>query len=113
MLNVKEIKNKIESMSFLQKGWDSYDAEPPSKSSIDRAKSFVLKCVGAKLPIVAVNPTIVGGVAIKFKKKSYRGFIEVLNTGTINVVLSSTGNSSYESDVTERKALVKLIKHFK
>jgi hypothetical protein len=50
----------------LQRNWDSYDALPPSKASLDYAWSVGSALVDVGLPVPQVFPTATGGVQLEW-----------------------------------------------
>jgi hypothetical protein len=81
---------KLESFRDLQRGWDSYDAEPPSEAAIDNA-SRVLQALweqgsGTRARLV---PSVEGGIDLIFSttEDGYAD-IECFNDGEILAITS-------------------------
>lgn len=70
--------DKIKSFAKLEKGWDSYRAEPPSKLAIDTAIKVYEE---SHIPFRALA-SVEGGVALIYRDI----FVEVYNDGDICVV---------------------------
>src|SRR5688500_5263194 len=70
--------NKIDCFATLQKGWDSYNAEPPSQKCINEAK-FVIN----RLSILPhkVSPSVIGGIGISWKYDDNYIYLEIYNDG--------------------------------
>ena len=82
---------KLNAFRTLQRGWDSYDAEPPSELAIANAKRVlhVIWSVGLGLPIKTIAPSVEGGVGIVFAGSEQRyADIECFNDGEILGIIS-------------------------
>lgn len=90
---------KLHSFSGLQRGWDSYDAEPPSELATTNATRVlhVIWSVGLASPIKAIVPSVEGGISIVFSASSQKcADIECFNDGEI---LALTSESAGEPSV--------------
>jgi hypothetical protein len=89
---------KHESFHALQRGWDSYNAEPPSETAISNARRILhlLWSGGATVP-VRISPSVEGGVGIIFSGPGEKyADIECFNDGEI---LAITSEGSMEPSV--------------
>lgn len=90
-------QNKLDEMKLLEKGWNSYDADPPSILAIEKAKSFL-----DLLPTAArVSASAMGGVGVTYKNKKRKAYVEFYNNGTYHMLVSDginmrTGTDTYE-----------------
>lgn len=81
---------KLESFQALQRGWDSYNAEPPSELAIANARRILhlLWSRGATAP-VRLSPSVEGGVGVVFTgPKGKYADLECFNDGEILAVTS-------------------------
>lgn len=82
--------SQLDSFRLLQRGWDSYDAEPPNEAAIANARR-ILQCLWSK-PTTApfrLVPSVEGGVGIVFSGagKKYAD-MECFNDGEILAITS-------------------------
>lgn len=86
-----ELLTRLGSFTSLQRGWDSYDAEPPSETAIGNARRILHVLWGSEIapPIRQISPSVEGGVAIVFtgQDKKYAD-IECFNNGDIMAITS-------------------------
>ena len=68
-LKGKAMLSKIGEFSSLEKNWDSYGAEPPIKSVIDKAKRFVRFSDKKRLPLYFTAPGPNGEIVVEFNDK--------------------------------------------
>lgn len=73
---------KLEKFRMLKKGWNGYDADPPSDLAISNARLFLDACKDIQLEPTRLNPSSMEGIAIKFKNK-ISFFIEFYNNGSV------------------------------
>lgn len=101
----RRFENKIRGFSTLEKGWDSYDADPASQLAVKNALSLY---ANAATLAYKVTPTIVGGIAMYYAKKMI--FIELYNDGT-NCVIWNYGriDENVELDINCSLTLDELI----
>ena len=82
---------RLNSFRSLQRGWDSYNAEPPGETAITNARQVlgVLWSAGLASSIRAVSPSAEGGVGIVFAGSGRKyADIECFNDGEILAVTS-------------------------
>ena len=80
MLTQAEIVAKLQAASRLEKGWDSYKADPPSQLAIANAGIFLGLC-GDFLPD-RVAPSVMGGIGVTFRRPGKKVYVEFYNYGT-------------------------------
>lgn len=85
------IMNHLLGLRDLKKGWDSYDADPPTNGAVQGAKDFILASVWLPLPIVTVNPSVVGGIGITYERGKRTVYVEFRNTGSCHVAYMGDG----------------------
>ena len=73
-------------LSQLKRGWDSYNAEPPSQAAITKAKQIAKQLT---LQPTKITPSAEGGVAITFIKGRRYADIECFNEGSVVAGISS------------------------
>lgn len=84
---------KLHAFRSLQRGWDSYDAEPPSELATTNATRVlhVIWSIGLASPIKAIVPSVEGGISIVFSASGQKyADIECFNDGEI-LALTSEG----------------------
>lgn len=69
---LKQLIEKIDGFSQLAPNWDSYDAEPISKTPIKEAKKFLKKLHKANQEIFSISPMACDGVMIQVKNEKKR-----------------------------------------
>lgn len=87
---MEEIIKKIDDFSKLNKGWNSYKADPPTHWSIVTAKHLVVICNANDIHFDHVAPSVLGGIGIT-KDNSNEIFIEILNDKNIVVIETKDG----------------------
>lgn len=75
-------------LADLPRGWDGYDAEPPSASAVSHAKSFLAVATGSGIVPGRIVPSVVGGVGMTFRADSRKAYVEFFNDGEIYVLFS-------------------------
>jgi hypothetical protein len=79
---------KLDAMSALKQGWNSYSADPPSPNAIEIARRFIRHLESNGLPPTRVAPSVVGGVGVTRKVGDKRAYFEFYNDGTAHVMLA-------------------------
>lgn len=107
---------RLDSFRRLQRGWDSYEAEPPSATATDNAKRVLHALWEEETEArTRLSPSVEGGVAIVFSGPEGKyADIECFNDGEI---LAITSEGSAEPSVwpvgadavSLRDAVVKII----
>ena len=92
---------KIDSYSSLEKGWDSYRADPPNELSRNNAKKFLELCIKLDFIPYRVCPTAMGGMAMTWKENSEKVFMEFYNTGKIYYLAAHEEDSTNDVIVKE------------
>lgn len=74
---------KLSAMISLQKGWDGYDADPPSSLAIAKAQEFLhdMERLGCRPTRVA--PSVIGGIGVTRESGDHRAYVEFHNNGQI------------------------------
>lgn len=79
---------QLESLSALTKGWDGYEAEPPSATALGKARSLLETLSVMKVVPERVVPSADGGVALILSTHPAYRAIECFNDGEIVASLS-------------------------
>lgn len=79
---------QLESLSGLVKGWDGYQAEPPSATALENARSLLEALSGMEVVPERVGPSADGGVALILSTHPPYRAIECFNDGEIVASLS-------------------------
>ncbi|MEX1268853.1 MAG: hypothetical protein WEA56_07615 [Balneolaceae bacterium] len=89
--NFLEIKlsDKIQSLSSIQKNWDSYGAPPPSQGVVRKSETILSKLISYNLIPEDILPSVEGGISFIFTSEDKYATIEVHNDGDIIVGLSN------------------------
>jgi hypothetical protein len=100
-------ETKIEWMRTLQKGWNSYKADPPSKEALALAVQMLEIMPEAD----RVEPSAMGGVGITYRNLRRKAYVETYNTGKCKMaVLLADGivmNVLKTDDCKEMRGIVK------
>jgi len=84
---------QIRSYALLERGWDSYDAEPPTQAVVERSVGFDWYIRQFGLSPRCVNPSVVGGVGFTFGKRPNYVYVEFRNTGSMHAAFTSNGKT--------------------
>jgi hypothetical protein len=82
----------------LVKGWDGYDADPPSDEAIAGASKYLDLLDLAGIPPDRVASSVMGGVGVTHKLDVGRVYVEFLNDGQ-TYVLKSFGTEVVSMDI--------------
>ena len=83
-----EIGQQLDGLTSLSKGWNGYQAEPPSSAAIETAKSFLAVLTSADLAPHRVAPSVVGGVGFTLQTADRQVYVEFYNDGMILAMFS-------------------------
>lgn len=72
-------------------GWDGFSAAPPSDYALKGAEEFLTLVLSNGLDPSRVEPSVVGGVGITFRKGERSVYAEILNGGKVVIVNSVEG----------------------
>lgn len=78
-------REALQSAQALEKGWDSYVADPPNRVAAKNAESFLIVSENGSVKPTVVNPSVVGGIGITFRGENRTAYVEFRNTGTCHV----------------------------
>ena len=100
-----------DSVTKLEKNWDSFKADPPNAPSIAKARKFLLGC--GLQEVDRVSPTSVGGIAITFRNKYREVFIEFYNNEKVFALFSEDDSEQMDvKEVTDNGKLIVQIKEY-
>lgn len=71
--------SKLKDLHTLEKGWDSYGADPPDPRAIGAAEEFLILMREQVLLPSRVEPSAMGGVGITCKQGSWMAYVEFYN----------------------------------
>jgi len=83
-----EVFSRLDSLSDLGDGWNSYAAPRPSHEAISNAREFLNVLLAARLMPNRVRPSSIGGVGITFRSGVRKVYVEFLNNGHTHVLFS-------------------------
>ncbi len=63
-----ELISKLQKLATLEDGWDSYNAQAPSKVAINNAIVFLISNAQTNLPFFLAAPGVNGDVLVEIKK---------------------------------------------
>lgn len=92
-----DLRRKLESFRLLRSGWNSYNAPPPSKESLEAAKRFLAVTENRNLRPSRITPSVVGGVGITIRRSGKKGFVEFYNSGKVCLLLSEPQKRALET----------------
>lgn len=72
---------RLNTLSTLPIGWDSYNAAPPSPTVIASSRVFLKTLGSRKFPPAKIAPSVVGGVVFTFRSENRAVYVEFRNTG--------------------------------
>ncbi|MGI8638884.1 MAG: hypothetical protein ACR2MG_02905 [Pyrinomonadaceae bacterium] len=96
--NFESFYKKLRGFSKLNKGWDSYDAEPPDLLAIAKTREILKKLEELNFVPTDVCPSVEGGASIYFVKGNKYADVECFNSGEI---LGGVANREDEPTVLE------------
>jgi hypothetical protein len=99
--------NRIASFGSLSRGWNGYEADPPSEMAISKAKRFIEMLHQEYLEPGRVSPSAVGGIGITFERSDFQAYFEIYNNGDSYLLLSKGEDGdafpqAVDSDAIER-----------
>jgi hypothetical protein len=74
---------RIEQMRTYARGWNGYDAQPPSARAIEFGREFLDMLDDANVTPANVSASAIGGVAFAFLSGDVELFVEFLNSGNL------------------------------
>lgn len=78
---------KLNRLEAFQDGWDSYQAEAPSPTALDEARSFLIQNYMLDLPFYFLAPGVNGEVMIEFQKGNKAAELYFLPDGQSELIL--------------------------
>lgn len=78
-----EARERLNTMVYLEHGWDTYGAESPNDVALSLAAKILEALEEESLPPTRLMPSAEGGVAISFVEGNNRAEIEIYNTGEV------------------------------
>lgn len=95
-----ELHRQLRALDHLQKGWDSYDAEPPNSKAMKNAHRVFEALVSHEMAYLPtrISASVEGGVGFVFRSEDQYADIEFFNSGEI---LTAASDSSGRSNVRQ------------
>ena len=81
--------SEVQQLRHLVKGWDSYEAEPPSDWAISEALRIVGAAFNLRMEVTRAIPSADGGIGICFVKGDRYSHIEASNQNELTLVMFS------------------------
>ena len=105
---------QLERCKGMDSGWDSYDAEPPSKKAINYAGTILDALKKIDFVPSCVCPSVEGGVGIAFVDGDAYADIECFNDGEMLVALAAKSKSPTirEINLSNLDSTIKKIREF-
>src|SRR5262249_453286 len=72
----------------FQKGWNSYDAEPPSSTAIDAAMNYLSLLQRTALEPARVEASVMGGIGVTHRRENRKVYVEFYNKGNVHALFS-------------------------
>lgn len=79
---------KLDSLRFMRKGWDGYDAPPPTDRAIRLAQSFISRLLEEKYEPSRLAPSVIGGVGVTHRSERRKVYVEFFNDGKVYALFS-------------------------
>jgi|GEM_PF-3218366 len=86
-IHASEVRQKLAQLRRLQKGWDSYDAQPPSAKACNLAEAIVGALQESDLSVEFLTPTSDGSILIKHFVGKAAVTWEIDDDGEIGVMI--------------------------
>lgn len=109
-LIVYDLMEKLNSMRFFDKNWDSYGAEPPSEVAISSAIDFLRSNVFYSLPFYFTAPGVNGEVMIELKDRNHAAELFFNPDGSNELFLFENDECKLEDTI--EKGFEELIEFF-
>jgi hypothetical protein len=84
----RQVFAKLRSYSSLVDGWDGYCAPPPLPTALKKVHGFLYALRHSHLRPTRLNPSVVGGIGVTFRKCQRKSYVEFYNDGTIHALFS-------------------------
>ncbi|HEY2910958.1 MAG TPA: hypothetical protein VGI99_11970 [Gemmataceae bacterium] len=79
---------KLDTMRALRRGWNGYDAEPPSALAIATATGYLDQLASEQFAPARVAPSVVGGVGVTCRNGDRRVYVEFYNDGRVHALFA-------------------------
>jgi hypothetical protein len=83
----------LDALVALEKGWDSYRADPPSRWAFCAATRLAAAAQNAGAPLTRLRPSVVGGIGLAFETwegtdrvEAANVYVEIRNTETVHAM---------------------------
>lgn len=101
---------KLRRTMSLEKGWNGYEAAPPTWIAYGAARELLRSMFRAEILPVRVAPSVVGGIGVTAMRDDREVYIEVSNLGTVHAVYSrGTAEPDIESYTLSESGIAALI----
>src|SRR5438128_7762549 len=85
----QELFGKLDGLTSLSDGWNSYAAPAPSASAVAAARAFLTILQQEDYPPTRIAPSVMGGVGITHRRGGRKVYVEFYNDGTAHALFSS------------------------
>jgi hypothetical protein len=97
---VASLGTRLEHLSRLEEGWDSYDAQPVSRALLNRVGSFVIHLLDQAVPLPELVPTSSGTVIVSWRREDLEIEIDLHPEGEdLEFVRSQHASFDYEGSL--------------
>jgi hypothetical protein len=104
-MKTQNVNQKLEKMKTLQKGWNSYKADPPSIEVIEAVKQFVIL-----LPPDRVEPSAMGGIGVTYYRNNRKAYVEFYNKGNCKIAVLLVDKNDLDMNVVKSNTFNEIIK---
>lgn len=105
------LSQQMQKLRGLERGWNSYDAEPPNTTAFDRADRVLAVAREHRMDITRIVPSAEGGIGICFVTENRYAHIEASNEGELTLVMFSGTEPAHVSEIQDEPALVEALSH--
>lgn len=101
-----EARRRLLEAASLEKGWDTYDTDPPNAVAVDLATGILGLLEKSQLRPARLLPSSEGGVGISFVDKGRRAEIEIYNSGEMAAVTYGGEQESLAWDLGDGESAI-------
>lgn len=85
----RELHVRLLSYAAMHRGWNSYDAPPPSPLAVANVERFVNESIRVDVPLAKLEPLAAGGIAAGFENRDSVVTVEFANDGRASMLLET------------------------
>ncbi len=98
---VASLLQKLERLRTLKNNWNSYNADPPSNTSIVAARDFIVNNHYLDLPFYFISPGVNGEIMLEFSKDNKAAELYFNPDGSTELILFLDNKVQHESTLGE------------